>query len=161
MIVASASPGRTGVPASGAVRAMMSSQPGYGVGGASKIKDAGKGVASIMTGEAGVLAQEATKEIAEAGATQFVANAKTVGQEMLKTGENLKRLAFKYTGVKAVETIVREGMNSGVQYLTSLSLDLVKPYICTAIVEEVKLMFSNPDLSHLLRKMYALDSIAR
>ena len=97
--------------------------------GFSKVKDACKG-ASTLVGEASTLAQEAAKEVTETAATQFASNAKTVGKEMLKSGQNLKCLAFKFTGVKLGEAVVREGMNSGVHYLTNMSMEACKPRIC-------------------------------
>lgn len=127
--------------------------------GISKFKDAGKGAANLVSGEVSALAQEASKEAAEAAATQFVTQGKTIGKEMLKTGKNLKSLAFRYTGVKAGEAIVRESMNYGVQHLLNMSMDIVKPYISDHIQERVKSKFCNPELNVLLKKIYALESV--
>ncbi len=121
--------------------------------GFSKIKDAGKGIATI-TGEG-------AKEFVEAGATQFISNGKTVAQQMTKAGTNLKSLAYKYVGTKAGEAIVREGLNNGVQYLSNLSFDIIKPQICEHIQEKVKKTFCNDNLNQFLRKMYALDVLAK
>lgn len=129
--------------------------------GFSKLKDAGKGVSSVVSGEANKLAQEAVKETAEAAASQFVSNAKTVGKEMVKTGKNLKGLAIKFTGVKVGEAVVREGMNSGVQYLTNMSMDAIKPTICLEIQQKVESRFCDVKLGTLLRKMYAIDAVAK
>ena len=129
--------------------------------GLGKLKDAAKGTSNLISGEAATLAQEATREVLEGATTQLATNAKTVGKEMLITGKNLKSLAIKFTGVKAAEAVAREGMNVGMQYLTSMSLDAIKPYICGNIQEKVLVRFSYPELKCLLRKMYALDTFAR
>lgn len=129
--------------------------------GFSKLKDASKGAAILVTDEACVLAQEAGKEVAEVTATQFVTHAKAVGKEMLKTGKNLKSLAVKCIGVKVAEVAVREGLNSGVQNLRNMSMDLVKPHICNHIQQRVTSKFCNLALNSLLRKMFALDSVVR
>ena len=129
--------------------------------GLSKFKDAGKGVSNLVSGEAATLAKEATKEVGEAAATQFITNSKTVGKEILKTGTNLKSLAFKFTGVKLGEAVVREGMNSGVQYLTNLTLDTFKPQICQEVQHKVQSRFCDVKISFLLKKMYTLDAVAK
>ncbi|CAF2144698.1 unnamed protein product [Rotaria magnacalcarata] len=117
--------------------------------GYSKLKDAGKGVKTLV-GSAG-------KEAVEQAGTQLVTNTKTIGETVVQTGKNLKNLAFKYTGVKAGEAVVREGLNSGVQYLSKFSFDLIKPQISESVQSKIRVMFSKPDLTYLLRKMYALD----
>jgi preprotein translocase subunit SecA len=117
--------------------------------GYSKLKDAGKGVKTLV-GSAG------TEALEQAG-TQFAANTKTIGQTVAQTGKNLKSLAFKYTGVKAGEAVAREGLNSGVQYLSKFSFDLIKPQISESVQSKIRVIFSKPDLTYLLRKMYALD----
>ncbi|CAF4749606.1 unnamed protein product, partial [Rotaria sp. Silwood2] len=117
--------------------------------GYSKLKDAGKGV-KTLAGSAG------TEALEQAG-TQFATNTKTIGQTVAQTGKNLKSLAFKYTSVKAGEAVVREGLNSGVQYLSKFSFDLIKPQISESVQSKIRLVFSKPDLTYLLRKMYALD----
>jgi len=117
--------------------------------GYSKLKDAGKGIKN--------LAQGVGTEALEQAGTQFATNAKTVGQTMAQTGKNLKSLAFKYTGVKAGEALVREGLNSGVQYLASFSFDLIRPQICESVQSKVRAKFAKPAMTYLLRKMYALD----
>lgn len=129
--------------------------------GLGKLKDAGKSVSSVVTGEAKMLAQEAAKEAVEAGVTTMATNAKTVGKEMLKTGRNLKSLAFKFTGVKVGEAVVREGLNSGVSYLTNLSMDAIKPKICSEIQLQVESKFCDVKLALLLKKMFALDAVAK
>ena len=120
---------------------------GYG-----NLKDAAKG--------AGTITSEATKEGLEQAGSCLVQNGKTAGEQLLKTGKNLKSLVFKCTGVKAGEAVVREGLNSGVQYLTNLSLDLVKPQISESIQQRVKTVFCKHNLVCLLRKMYAIDAVS-
>lgn len=129
--------------------------------GLSKFKDAGKGISSVVSGEAKTLATEAAKEATEAAATQLTTNAKTIGKEMLKTGKNLKVLAVKFTGVKVGEAVVREGMNSGVQYLTNLSMDSLKPRISMEIQQKVQSRFCDVRLEHYLKKIYALDAVTK
>ena len=98
----------------------------------------------------------AQKALEQAG-TQFASNTKTVGQTMAQTGKNLKSLAFKFTSVKMGEAVVREGLNSGVQYLSTFSFDLIKPQISESVQSRIHVVFAKPDLIRLLRKMYALD----
>ncbi|CAF4375751.1 unnamed protein product [Didymodactylos carnosus] len=117
--------------------------------GYSKLKDVGKGVKTLV-GSAG------TEALEQAG-TQFATNTKTSCQTVAQTGKNLKSLAFKCTGVKAGEAVVREGLNSGVQYLSKFSFDLIKPQISESVQSKIRMLFSKPDLTYLLRKMYALD----
>ncbi|CAF0762503.1 unnamed protein product [Brachionus calyciflorus] len=121
---------------------------GYG-----KIKDAAKGASTLTS--------EVTKEGLEQAGTQLVQNGKSVGQQMMQTGKNLKSLAFKYTGVKAGEAVAREGLNNGVQYLTNLSLDLLKPQISQAIQHNIRNKFCAPELVCLLRKMHAIDTLTK
>ncbi|CAF2102630.1 unnamed protein product [Rotaria magnacalcarata] len=121
--------------------------------GYSKLKDAGKGVKTLV-GSAG------TEALEQAGA-QLATNTKTISETVVQTGKNLKSLAFKYTGVKAGEAVVREGLNSGVQYLSKFSFDLIKPQISESVQSKIRVMFSKPDLIYLLRKMYALDLQAK
>ncbi|CAF4844118.1 unnamed protein product, partial [Rotaria sp. Silwood1] len=117
--------------------------------GYSKLKDAGKGIKTLV-GSAG------TEAVEQVG-TQFATNAKTIGQTVTQTGKNLKGLAFKYTGVKAGEAIVREGLNSGIQYLSNFSFDLIESQISELVQSRIRSTFSKPDLTYLLRKTYALD----
>ena len=120
--------------------------------GLSKLKDASKGITTLGN---------VSKEVVEGAATNIITNGKTVAQEVTKAGTNLKSLAFKYIGTKAGETIVREGLNGGVQYLSNLSFDIIKPQICENIQEKVKKTFCNDNLNQFLRKMYALDVLAK
>ena len=117
--------------------------------GYSKLKDAGKGLKNTV--------QSVGTEALEQAGTQFASNTKTVGQTMVQTGKNLKSLAFKYTSVKMGEAVVREGLNSGVQYLSTFSFDLIKPQISESVQSRIHVVFAKPDLIRLLRKMYALD----
>ncbi|CAF4590118.1 unnamed protein product, partial [Rotaria sp. Silwood2] len=117
--------------------------------GYSKLKDAEKGVKTLV-GSAG------TEALEQAG-TQFATNTKTIGQTVAQTGKNLKNLAFKYTGVKGSETVVREGLNSGVEYLSKFSFDLIKPKISESVQSKIRVIFSKSDLTYLLRKMDVLD----
>ena len=117
--------------------------------GFSTLKNVAKGLYSVAAGVG--------KEALEQAGTQCITNAKTVGQTMAQTGKNLKSLAFKYTGVKAGEALAREGLNSGVQYLASFSFDLIRPQICESVQSKVRAQFAKPNMTYLLRKMYALD----
>ncbi|CAF1444874.1 unnamed protein product [Adineta steineri] len=117
--------------------------------GYSKLKDAGKGVKTLV-GSAG------TEALEQAG-THFVTNTKTIGQTLTQSGKNLKSLAFKYTGVKAGEAVAREGLNSGIQHLSTFSFHLIKPQISESVQSRIRSTFSKSDLTRLLRKMYALD----
>ncbi|CAF4600728.1 unnamed protein product, partial [Didymodactylos carnosus] len=117
--------------------------------GYSKLKDAGKGIKT--------LAGTASTEVLEQAGTQFATNTKTISQTFTQAGKNLKSLAFEYTGVKAGEAVVREGLNSGIQYLSTFSFHLIKPQISEPVQARIRSTFSKSDLTCLLRKMYALD----
>ena len=117
--------------------------------GYSKFKDAGKGLQTIVS--------SGSTEIVEQAGTQLVTNAKTIGQTVTETGKNLTNLALKYTGVKVGEAIVRESLNSGIQYLSNFSFHLIKPQISESVQLRIQDKFAKSDLNYLLRKMYALD----
>ncbi|CAF1433891.1 unnamed protein product [Adineta steineri] len=117
--------------------------------GYSKLKDAGKAVKT--------LGEKTTTELLEQGIAQSMINKKTIGQTLTQSGKNLKSLAFKYTGVKMGEAVVREGLNSGIQYLSTFSFHLIKPQISESVQSRIRSTFSKSDLTCLLRKMYALD----
>ena len=121
---------------------------GYG-----KLKDAGKGIATL-TGEA-------SKEVVEEGAKQVIQNGKTVADQVVNAGKNLKSLAFKYVGVKTGEAVVREGLNNGVQLLSKLSFDLIKSQVCEGIQKKVSARFCTDDLNRLMRKLHSLDALAK
>lgn len=121
--------------------------------GYDKIKDVGKGVKTIVS--------EAGRETLEQAGAQFVWNSKSIGKEMIKTGENLKSLTVKYIGVKTGEAVLRKGLNYGVNYLSHMSLDFYKAQICECLEERVKNCFFKPELSSLVRKMFALDTLTK
>lgn len=121
--------------------------------GYDKIKDVGKGVKTLVS--------EAGRETLEQAGTQFVWNSKSIGKEMIKTGENLKSITVKYIGVKTGEAVLREGLNYGVNYLSHMSLDFFKGQICQCLEERVKECFFKPELSSLVRKMFALDTLTK
>ena len=121
--------------------------------GYSKLKEglqkATKGVQTLTTG--------VCMEGLEQAGTQIVSKTKEVGQIMIQTGKNLKTLTYKYVGVKAGEAVTRECLNTGIQYLSNFSFELVKPKICESIQSRIRSSFSNTDLMSLLRKMHAID----
>jgi len=95
----------------------------------------------------------AGKEVVEQGCTQLVSNRKTV----IELGENLMSLMVKLVTTKAGEAVARECLNTGIQYLSNFSFDLLRSKICESIQSNVSVSFYNTELIGLLRKMYAID----
>ena len=84
------------------------------------LQDAAKGIETITTG------------IEQAG-TRAIFNGQAVGQTMIETGKNLRSLATKYVCVQPGETVVREGLNTGISSLSSFSFEQLKQQICKLI----------------------------
>ena len=124
--------------------------------GLSEYKDLGKGISSLLSGEAGILVKEATKESTEAVATQFTSG---ICLEMIKSRKNLKVLALKFTCVKIGEAVMWEGLYSGLRYLTDLSIDKIKPMIFMEVNQIVKSKFCDVKLKYFLQKMCVLDAL--
>ena len=57
------------------------------------------------------------------------------------------------------EAAVREGLNTGVEFLANFAIDSIKPMIVESIQDRVRSMFCEPKLNALLRKMLALDTL--
>ncbi|CAG0896392.1 unnamed protein product [Cyprideis torosa] len=121
--------------------------------GFSNWKDAAKGIKTVATGVG--------EEVLEQAATQIVTNKKVVAQTLKATGQNLKRLTCKVTGTKIAEAAARETLNAGVQALSNLCLESLKPDICLSVQSSVRRSFDNPELKGLLYKMHAIDVITK
>ncbi|CAG0914726.1 unnamed protein product [Notodromas monacha] len=115
------------------------------------VQGAAKGMETFVTGVG--------KEALEQAGTQVVSNAKVVGQTLIKTGQNAKSFAAKIIATKTAEAVAREGLNTGVQYLSNFTFDLLKPEISECVQSRVKASFCNTELMGYLRKMYAIDLV--
>ncbi|CAG0891532.1 unnamed protein product [Cyprideis torosa] len=121
--------------------------------GLSKWKEAAKGVETVTTGVG--------KEALEQAATQIVTNKKVVVETLKATGQNLKSLTCKVIGTKVAEAAARETLNAGVQALSNLCFESLKPDICLSVQSSVRRSFDNPGLKGLLYKMHAIDVVTK
>ncbi|CAF4463410.1 unnamed protein product, partial [Rotaria sp. Silwood2] len=119
--------------------------------GLSAIKDASKGIQTLVT--------EVEREVLEQADVRIITNGKTVGQVLAATGKNLKTLAIKQVGVKIGENTVREGLNKIADISSHFVLEQVKPQVSASIQSKVSDIFREPNLLKIVRKMYALDKM--
>ncbi|EAS05901.2 helicase carboxy-terminal domain protein (macronuclear) [Tetrahymena thermophila SB210] len=116
-------------------------------------KDAGKGVKNLVVGVG--------EEVLEQAGTKVVTNCKTIGNTLIKSGKNLKSLAFKQVGVETGQAAMREGLNKAADSLSHFALEQFKPQISESIQNKVNTKFCQSNLMSLVRKMYALDNISK
>ncbi|CAF2645365.1 unnamed protein product [Rotaria sp. Silwood2] len=119
--------------------------------GFSAIKDAGKGVKTLVTaaGE-GVLEQAGTK---------LVTSEKASCQVVVTTGKNLRSLAIKQVEVTVGENVLRESLNKLSDAEFNFVLEQLKPHILNSIQNKVINEFCKSNLLALICKMYAIDII--
>ncbi|CAF4381932.1 unnamed protein product, partial [Rotaria magnacalcarata] len=119
--------------------------------GFSAIKDAGKGIQTLVTGVG--------EEVLEQAGTKIITEGKAVSQVLVTTGKNLKGLAIKQIGVTIGENALREGLTKVADFSSHFLLEQLKPQISAMIQSKVSDKFSNePKLLKIVRKMYAIDS---
>ncbi|CAG0894755.1 unnamed protein product, partial [Cyprideis torosa] len=119
--------------------------------GFSKWKDAAKGIETVTSG--------AGKEVLEQAATQVITNQKAVAATLKATGQNLKSLTCKFIATKGAEAATREALNMGIQILSNLCFESLKPEISASVQSSVRRSFDNPELKEMLYKMYAIDMV--
>ncbi|CAF1106068.1 unnamed protein product [Rotaria sordida] len=121
--------------------------------GFSSIKDAAKGAQTIVTG--------AGQELLEQAGTKLITSGKSAGTTLIKTGQNLKSLAIKFTGITVTEAVAREGLNKIADIGSNFVLEQMKPQISASIQNRVNSKFTESDLFKIIRKMYAIDLMSR
>ncbi|CAF2079443.1 unnamed protein product [Rotaria magnacalcarata] len=119
--------------------------------GFSAIKDAGKGIQTLVTGVG--------EEVLEQAGTNIITGGKAVSQVLVTTGKKFKSLAIKQIGVTIGENALREGLTKVADFSSHFVLEQLKPQISAMIQSKVSDKFSNePKLLKIVRKMYAIDS---
>ncbi|CAF1369972.1 unnamed protein product [Didymodactylos carnosus] len=97
--------------------------------GFSAIKNAGKGVQTLVT--------SVGEEVLEQAGTKLITDGKAVSQVVVETGKNLKSLAVKQIGVTVGETAVREGLNKAADVSSHFVLEQLKPQLSASIQSKV------------------------
>ena len=69
-------------------------------------------------------------------------------------------LSYKFIAVKGGEALLREGLNSGVGYLSSMSMDILRPHLLNSVHNAVRLKFCQPELFNLNRKILSIDRVS-
>ena len=117
--------------------------------GWSKMKDAGKGVKTLLAGAG-------KKEALELAGARVVSNGQTISQTLVVSGNNLKSLACQQVVVGTCEAAGREVLNIAVDTLSNLALEQCKSRISESIQCRVEQKFNELKLKNLLRSMYIL-----
>ncbi|CAF3169263.1 unnamed protein product [Rotaria sp. Silwood2] len=114
--------------------------------GFSSIKDAGKGVQTIVSG--------ARQEVLEQAGTKLLTSGKSAGTTLIQTGKNLRSLTVKFTCVTVGEAALREGLNKIADIGSNFMLEQMKTQISASVQNRVSSKFDESNLFKIVRKIF-------
>lgn len=119
--------------------------------GWSAIKDAGRGVSTVVS--------NVNREAWEQAAIEMLRNGKSLGKIISTETKQLVSALPNYIGFSVGETAAREVLNNAADTLSNFCFEKFKPRIAQSVSEKVQVKFGGTQLEKLIRKWHAIDKI--